>query len=70
MGVKVVKVILKGGGESDDWTFTKKYLIYDKLLLDEEDKECKECLDDAKNHLNPLVATIEKVELRPSMIIQ
>jgi hypothetical protein len=47
MSASVLKVILKG----DDWTFTKKYLMYENYALDEEDEHVKPCLEDAKNCL-------------------
>lgn len=47
MSQSVLKVVLKG----EDWTFTRKYLMYETYNLDENDPHVKTCLDDARECL-------------------
>lgn len=55
MTQSVLKVILKG----DDWTFTKKYLMYESYALDEDDQYVKPCIDDAKECLKVMATDAE-----------
>lgn len=61
MSAKVLKVILKG----DDWTFSRKYLVYDEIKLDREDPKVGECIKDARECLK---VTPEDEEVKCSMV--
>lgn len=63
MAAKVLKVSLKG----EDWTFTKKFLIYDELILDEEAEEVRACIIDAKECLK---ITPDDAEVKCSLVIR
>lgn len=63
MSAKVIKVILKG----EDWTFNKKYLIYDEVILDEEADKVKECIKDAQDCLK---ITADDAEVKTSLVIR
>jgi len=58
-----MKVIFKG----EDWTFSKKFLVYDALSLDEDDKQVKECIQDAEGCV---CLTPSDVSLKISKVIQ
>lgn len=58
----ILTVILKG----EDWTFKKKFLVYEPFKNDEDDELVKRCIDDAKDCLK---ITAEDAEFKTSKII-
>jgi len=63
MTQSVLKVVLKG----EDWTFTKKYLMYEPYKNDEDDEVVKRCLDDARDCLK---VTPEDAEFKTSKVVR
>lgn len=57
-------VILKG----EDWTFRKKYLVYETVTLDDEECEIvKQCKKDAEDHLK---VTASDLEYKTSQVVK
>lgn len=63
MSAKVLKVILKG----EDWSFVKKYLIYEEVVLDEGSEHVKRCIDDARDCLK---ITPDDAEVKSSLVLR
>jgi hypothetical protein len=63
MSAKVLKVILKG----EDWTFAKKYLLYDEVILNENSERVQECIQDARECLK---VTAEDAEVKASLVLR
>jgi hypothetical protein len=45
MGTTELKVLFKG----EDWTFNKKFLVYEDFSLKDEDPKVQECIKDAQD---------------------
>jgi len=63
MAATTLKVILKG----EDWTFTKKFLIYEKVILDDYDPVVADCIQATKNLLN---VPAEDAEVKSSLVLK
>lgn len=63
MSQSILTVILQG----PDWTFKKKYLMYEPYTNDEEDEVVKKCISDAKECLK---ITPEDAEFKTSKVIR
>ena len=63
MALKTLKVVFKG----EDWTFTKKYLVYEDVALDESSDQVIKCIQDAKECLN---LTPDDAEVKGSLVIR
>ncbi len=62
MPVPTVTVILKG----EDWRFSRKFLIYDQVVLDEDSDQIAKCIADAKDCLK---ISADDCEIKTTMII-
>lgn len=56
-------VILKG----EDWTFRKKYLVYETVTLDDDCEVVQKCKKDAEDHLK---VTPEDLEYKTSQVVK
>lgn len=63
MPVPTVKVILKG----EDWTFTKKYIIYDEIIMHEDTDKLAACIKDARECLK---ISADDCEIKSSMLVR
>ena len=63
MSAKILKVILKG----EDWCFTKKYLIYEEVVLDETSDLVRKCMTDARECLK---ITPDDEEIKTSLVLK
>jgi hypothetical protein len=63
MSCVVLKIVLKG----EDWSFNKKYLIYDEITLTEDHPQVKSCIADAQSCLK---LTADDAEIKTSLVIK
>lgn len=53
--------------KNDEQTFKKKYLIYDKFTMDENDPIVKDCIEDA---ISQIKSTVDSIVIRCRLDIQ
>lgn len=59
----ILSVILKG----EDWTFRKKYQLYDEYKNDETDPVVAQCIKDAEDFVK---GTADDVEFKTSKVLK
>lgn len=63
MSATELKVVFKG----EDWTFNKKFLVYEEFTLSDQDPKVQECIKDAQDCIK---LTPDDVSFRITKVIQ
>lgn len=63
MNATELKVVFKG----EDWTFNKKFLVYEEFTLKDQDPKVQECIKDAQDCIK---LTPEDVSFRITKVLQ